>query len=135
MEVLREVTGAKTVIRFTSVSQQIDWLREHAPRLKAEGFDVVQPSDHVYYIGPLSVEQNDTWQGDWLQTDVTVVIDNGRLRIPFRDLRDTILRGEQEYMLPTGEILILRPDADRTAQRAGLSAAQEPDSKGRGKSG
>ena len=102
-----EVTGAKTVIRFTSVSQQIDWLREYAPRLKAEGFDVVQPSDHVYYIGPLSVEQNDTWQGDWLQTDVTVVIDNGRLRIPFRDLRDTILRGEQEYMLPTGEILLI----------------------------
>ena len=102
-----EVTGAGTIIRFTSVSQQIDWLREYAPRLKAAGFDVVQPSDHVYYIGPLSVEQNDTWQGDWLQTDVTVVIDNGRLRIPFRDLRDTILRGEQEYMLPTGEILLI----------------------------
>ena len=106
-EVLREVTGAGTVIRFPSVSQQIDWLREYAPRLKAEGFDVVQPSDHIYYIGPLSVEQSDTWQGDWLQTDVTVVIDNGRLRIPFRDLRDTILRGEQEYMLPTGEILLI----------------------------
>ena len=102
-----EVTGAGTVIRFPTVSQQIDWLREYAPRLKAEGFDVVQPSDHIYYIGPLSVEQSDTWQGDWLQTDVTVVIDGGRLRIPFRDLRDTILRGEQEYMLPTGEILLI----------------------------
>ena len=102
-----EVTGAGTVIRFQSVSQQIDWLREYAPKLKAEGFDVVQPSDHAYYIGPLSVEQSDTWQGDWLQTDVTVVIDNGRLRIPFRDLRDTILKGEQEYMLPTGEILLI----------------------------
>ncbi len=106
-EVLREVTGAETVIRFPSVSQQIDWLREYAPKLKAEGFDVVQPSDHIYYIGPLSVEQNDTWHGDWLQTEVTVVIDEGRLRIPFRDLRDTILRGEQEYMLPTGEILLI----------------------------
>ena len=104
---LNEVTGAGTVIRFPSVSQQIDWLREYAPRLKEEGFDVVQPSDHIYYIGPLSVEQSDTWQGDWLQTDVTVVIDGGRLRIPFRDLRDTILRGEQEYMLPTGEILLI----------------------------
>ena len=105
-DLLNEVTGAGTIIRFPSVSQQIDWLREYAPRLKAEGFDVVQPSDHIYYIGPLSVEQSDTWQGDWLQTDVTVVIDGGRLRIPFHDLRDTILRGEQEYMLPTGEILL-----------------------------
>ena len=106
-DLLNEVTGAGTVIRFPSVSQQIDWLREYAPRLKEEGFDVVQPSGHIYYIGPLSVEQSDTWQGDWLQTDVTVVIDGGRLRIPFRDLRDTILRGEQEYMLPTGEILLI----------------------------
>ena len=106
-EALRELTGAETVIRFPSVRQQIDWLREYAPSLKAEGFDVVQPSDHIYYIGPLSVEQSDIWQGDWLQTDVTVVIDEGRLRIPFRDLRETILRGEQEYMLPTGEILLI----------------------------
>ena len=106
-DLLNEVTDAGTVIRFPSVSQQIDWLREYAPRLKAEGFDVMQHSDHIYYIGPLSVEQSDTWQGDWLQTDVTVVIDGGRLRIPFRDLRDTILRGEQEYMLPTGEILLI----------------------------
>ncbi len=106
-EVLREMTGAEPVVRFSSVSQQIDWLREYSPRLKAEGFDVVQPSDHIYYIGPLSVEQSDTWHGDWLQTDVTVVIDEGRLRIPFLDLRDTILRGEQEYMLPTGEILMI----------------------------
>ncbi len=106
-ELLRDVTGAETVVRFTSVSQQIDWLRQYSPRLKAEGFDVVQPSDHIYYIGPLSVEQSDTWHGDWLQTDVTVVIEEGRLRIPFLDLRDTILRGEQEYMLPTGEILMI----------------------------
>ena len=116
--VLQEVTGKATggraslgmegnIIRFPSLSQMIDWLREYAPKLKSEGFDVVQPSDHIYYIGPLSVEQSDTWQGDWLQTDVTVVIDDGRLRIPFRDLRDTILRGEQEYMLPTGELLLI----------------------------
>ena len=116
-EVLREMTGGGAVIRFPSVSEQIDWLRKYAPRLKAEGFDVVQPSDHVYYIGPLSVEQSDTWQGDWLQTDVTVVVErpndqttgspNDQIRIPFRDLRDTILKGEQEYMLPTGERLLI----------------------------
>ena len=79
-----------------------------------QGFDVVQPSDHIYYIGPLSVEQSDTWHGDWLQTDVTVVVERPNdqnaldpIRIPFADLRDTILRGEQEYMLPTGEQLLI----------------------------
>ena len=107
IELLRQTTGAGTITKFPSLSHMIDWLREYAPRLKAQGFDVVQPSDHIYYIGPLSVEQSDTWQGDWLQTDVTVVIDEGRLRIPFRDLRDTILRGEREYMLSTGELLLI----------------------------
>jgi superfamily II DNA or RNA helicase len=116
-EVLTELTGEGSVIRFPSLGQMIDWLREYAPRLKALGFDVIQPSDHIYYIGPLSVEQSDTWHGDWLQTDVTVVIErpnaptakhpDAQIRIPFRDLRDTILRGEQEYMLPTGELLLI----------------------------
>jgi superfamily II DNA or RNA helicase len=108
-KVLRQLTGAGTISRFPSASQLISWLREYAPQLKEQGFEVVQPSDHVYYIGPLNVEQTDTWQGDWLQTEVTVVVDDGRLCIPFRDLRSTILQGEQEYMLPTGEILFI-PD-------------------------
>ena len=94
-------------IQSQTLIQLIDWLREYAPKLKAKGFDVVQPSDQIYYIGPLSVEQRDTWHHDWLQTDVTVVIDDGRIRLPFLDLRDTILRGEQEYMLPTGELLLI----------------------------
>ncbi|MBQ9357772.1 MAG: DEAD/DEAH box helicase [Prevotella sp.] len=61
----------------------------------------------MYYIGPMSVEQSDEWQGDWLQTRVTVVLDGGRLRIPFSFLRNAILQGEQEYMLPTGERLLI----------------------------
>ena len=96
-------------IRFPKLADMIDWLRHHGPGLREQGFDVVQPSDHPYYIGPLQVKQNDTWNGDWLQTEVTILVDDGRLRIPFSDLRDTILRGEQEYMLPTGEILLI-PD-------------------------
>lgn len=106
-EILKNVSGAGTTMKFLSVSNMIDWLRKYSPRLKAQGFDIVQPSDHIYYIGPIDVEQHDTWQGDWLQTDVTVVIDGGRLRIPFRNLRDTILRGEQEYLMPTGELLLI----------------------------
>ena len=108
------LTKGTNMIKFPSLEKMIEWLREYAPRLKELGFDVVQPSEHIYYIGPLNVEQNDTWNGDWLQTDVTVVVEGdgkdqppGQLRIPFLDLRDTILRGEQEYMLPTGELLLI----------------------------
>ena len=98
---------ARGELRFQSLALMVSWLRLHAPSLKAQGFDVVQPFNEVYYIGPLSVEQSDKWNGDWLQTDVTVVADDGRLRFPFHELRDTILRGEQEYMLPTGELLLI----------------------------
>ena len=94
-------------LRFGTTAAMIDWLRQHGPQLRQQDIEVVQPSEHVYYIGPLSIEQSDTWNGDWLQTDVTVVLDDGRLRLPFRDLRATILRGEQDYMLPTGERLII----------------------------
>ncbi len=97
------------IISFPSLSTMISWLQSFAPHLREQGFDVIQPSSNVYYIGPLNVEQSDIWHGDWLQTDVTVVLDEGRLRIPFRDLRDTILRGEQDYILPSGERLFI-PD-------------------------
>ena len=92
---------------FPSLGDLIEWLQHNGPLLRSAGFDVVQPSEHVYYIGPLNVEQSETWHGDWLQTDVTIVLDDGRLRIPFTDLRDTILRGEQDYMLPTGQRLLI----------------------------
>ena len=110
MELLRQTESrmsSRGEIRFQSLEEMVGWLRQHAAKLKAQGFDVVQPSDHVYHIGPLDVKQDDTWQGDWLQTKVTVVLDGGRLQIPFQDLRDTILRGEREYMLPTGEFLLI----------------------------
>ena len=94
-------------LRFATTVEMVDWLREYGPQLRQQGIDVVQPSEQVYYIGPLNVEQNDTWNGDWLQTDVIIVLDEGRLRLPFRELRNTILHGEQEYMLPTGERLLI----------------------------
>lgn len=106
MQVLRQ-TGVQlsqqNIIRFDTLRLMIDWLSTYAPQLREQGFSVVQPSKEVYYIGSMSVEQSDEWQGDWLQTRVMVVLDGGRLRIPFTDLRQAILQGEQEYMLPTGE--------------------------------
>ncbi len=104
-------TGAKLSdsgsVFFDSLPELIDWLRQYAPQLRAWGFDIIQPSDQVYHIGPMDIEQSDTWHGDWLQTDVMIVLDGGKQRIPFRDLRDNILSGELEYMLPNGDRLLI----------------------------
>jgi hypothetical protein len=101
-----ELTAHGTLY-FPTLDAMIAWLQQHGQALRQQGVDVVQPSDSIYYIGPLNVEQSDTWNGDWLQTKVTIVLDDGRLRIPFADLRNTILHGEQHYMLPTGERLLI----------------------------
>ncbi len=108
-EQLRDVSqlSEQGTIAFASLSQLIDWLRQYGKQLRAQGFDIIQPSDELYYIGPLAVEQSDHWQGDWLQTEVTILLDGGRLQVPFSDLRTSILNGEQEYMLPTGERLLI----------------------------
>ena len=106
-----EKTGAKLTEEgfffFSSMGELVEWLRCYGPSLHQQGIEVVQPSDKVYYVGPLSVEQSDEWQGDWLQTRVTIVLEDGRLRVPFTDLRHTILQGEQLFMLPTGELLLI----------------------------
>jgi len=107
---LAPALDSRGLLFFDSQATLIDFLRSHGQALRRAGLNVVQPSDHAYYIGPLSVEQSDTWQGDWLQTKVTVVLDEGRLRVPFSDLRTAILNGEQEYLLPTGERLLIPPE-------------------------
>ena len=115
-------------LRFNTSAAMVDWLRQHGPQLARQGIEVVQPSEQVYYIGPLSVEQSDTWHGDWLQTDVMVVLNGGELRVPFSDLRETILRGEQDYMLPTGERLLI---PEEWLQRYGdLLLTGQPNAKG-----
>ena len=110
MEMLRQTglpMNSSGYATFDRLKMMVEWLQQHVMLLRKEGFEVVQPSERVYYIGPLSVEQNDTWCGDWLQTEITVVLDEGRLRIPFRQLASTILNGDQDYMLPTGERLVI----------------------------
>ncbi|MBR0048149.1 MAG: DEAD/DEAH box helicase [Prevotella sp.] len=112
VEVLRKYDRPITAngsIKFDTLAEMIAWMRHHGNSLRKQGFKLTQPSDNVYYIGPLSVEQSDKWTGDWLQTNVTIVLNDGQLRIPFLNLRDTILRGEKEYMLSTGERLLI-PD-------------------------
>ena len=115
-------------LRFDTTVAMVEWLRQHGAHLRRQGIEVVQPSEQVYYIGPLSIEQSDTWNGDWLQTDVTVVLDDGRLRLPFRDLRATILRGEQYYMLPTGERLLI--PQEWLQRYGGLLLTGQPSGKG-----
>ena len=92
---------------FDTASELTAWLQQHALWLRQQGFSVVQPAENPFYIDPLRVEQSEQWHGDWLQTSVTIVLDDGRLRIPFNNLRDTILRGEQEYLLPSGQRLVI----------------------------
>ena len=94
-------------ILFDTTQEMVEWLRCHHKALQEAGISVVQPSDTVYYIGALDIEQEEEWHGDWLQTKVNILIDGGKRRIPFTELRPYILRGEQHYMLSTGEQLLI----------------------------
>ncbi len=109
-EILRQMTSNlddQGIVGFETLAQLIKWLQQKGQVLRKQGFDIVQPSDKIYYIKPLNVEQSDTWQGDWLQTNVTILLEGGQLKVPFSDLLSTILNGENEYMLPTGERLFI----------------------------
>lgn len=111
LETLATITGdgrlsEKGWTHFNDTDTLVDWLRHYALQLQAAGFDIKQPRDKTYYLGAFDIEENHQTIGDWLQMKVNIRLDDGRT-IPFSDLKDTIMAGEREYKLPTGELIII----------------------------
>lgn len=90
------------------LSALIEWLKAHRNELKKAGIDFRQPAERPYYIGDAKVCQSSGWSNDWLRLHIEIHLDNGTV-IPFLQLRDCILNGEQEYVMEDGSIFLI-PD-------------------------
>lgn len=86
----------------------ISWLKAHLEDLKQAGIAYQQPATNAYYIGDATVSQSVRWSNDWLRIHIEIHLDNGTV-IPFLELRDCILNGEQEYVMEDGSIFLI-PD-------------------------
>lgn len=111
LETLRDITDDDKLVstgykHFDDTESLVAWLQQYSHQLADAGFAIRQPHDKTYYLGAFDIEEDHKAVGDWLQMKVNIRLEDGRT-IPFSDLKDTIMAGEREYLLPTGERLII----------------------------
>jgi SNF2 family DNA or RNA helicase len=86
--------------------QLIDWLYEHHQTLQQQGFIITQnETGPKYHIGKREVNLSVKEVNDWF--DILGTVTFGDIKLPFVKLKDHILKGKREYVLPSGDIAII----------------------------
>lgn len=81
----------------------IDWIAEHKEMLEKNGFILLQNYfEERYFIGKPGIDFKTEEKSDWF--DIKGHVTFGKHKIPFVNLRNNILKGEREYILPDNTI-------------------------------
>jgi len=108
---LHNYTGAVFSLSESETSDHalLEWLAQNREILETSGFEIEQDelAAHYYIMGSrLDMEILET--GDWF--DIHARIRFGEFEVPFIRLRNHILAGIREYVLPNGRVAII-PEA------------------------
>ncbi len=87
--------------------QIIKWLSENKELLEEKNIQIVQNPDNTFVIGRPQINFKVNKEKDWF--DVYGNVQFNGYEIPFIHLRDHILNGTREYVLPDGKIALI-PD-------------------------
>jgi SNF2 family DNA or RNA helicase len=82
----------------------LEWLNEHHADLKKAGIEIKQDKN-AYFIGAREMKLEINEQKDWF--DIQAVVHFGEFKIPFIALRNYLLKGIREFVLPNGMIAII----------------------------
>lgn len=82
----------------------LEWLNEHHTDLKKAGIEIKQDKN-TYFIGAREMKLEINEQKDWF--DIQAVVQFGEFKIPFIALRNYLLKGIREFVLPNGMIAII----------------------------
>jgi len=84
----------------------IDWLNDHHHSLENKGFVLEKEiSQRKYFSGLSELKLEPEEKQDWF--DLAGKVRFGAFEIPFINLRDNILQGEREFVLPDGSIALI----------------------------
>ncbi|MBC7384352.1 MAG: DEAD/DEAH box helicase [Bacteroidia bacterium] len=90
----------------TNKYEFLEWLNTHHEELKKNGIEVQQNSEHTrYFIGLRELKIEVKEQRDWF--DVQAIVKFGDYTFSFISLRDYILKGKREFILPNGMIAVI----------------------------
>jgi len=85
----------------------LEWLNENHEVLKQNKIKIIQNEDSSskYFIGKREIKIEVKEQKDWF--DVQAMVKFGEFSFPFLSLREYILKGKREFILPNGMIAII----------------------------
>ncbi|MDI1232747.1 MAG: SNF2-related protein, partial [bacterium] len=84
----------------------LDIIGNNQTILKEQGFVIDQSLlKQTYFIGKSSVTFDIKKQGDWF--DIHAIVQFGEFEVPFIKLKNNIVKGIREFLLPNGEIAII----------------------------
>lgn len=83
----------------------IQFVNDNGHLLEESGIGIRHRLAKDYYLGKLALELDSQEKNDWFDIKARVRI--GGLSIPFYFLKDHILNGEREYLLPDGRVMVL----------------------------
>jgi len=92
----------------TNKYEFLEWLNDHNNTLHEQGISIEQTEEfNKYFIGLREIKLEVKEQKDWF--DIQAVVKFGEYSFPFLALKENILRGKREFILPNGMIAVI-PD-------------------------
>jgi SNF2 family DNA or RNA helicase len=91
---------------LTQKYETLSWLEKHVNALNGRGFEINQNlNQEIFFLGEKNLKIEISKQSDWF--DLNTVVWFGSFEIPFIQLKENILNGNREFVLPNGEIAII----------------------------
>ncbi|MES2688749.1 MAG: SNF2-related protein, partial [Bacteroidota bacterium] len=101
----KELIPVETTNRY----EFLEWLNEHNETLKKHQIDIDQAQEfNKYFIGHREIKLEVNERSDWF--DVKATVKFGQYEFSFMALKEYILKGKREFILPNGLIAIIPPE-------------------------
>ncbi len=95
-------------LETTNKYEFLEWMNDYANALAEKGISIEQSDEfNKYFIGNREIKLEVKEQKDWF--DIKANVTFGEFTFPFLALRENILKGKREFILPNGLIAVI-PD-------------------------
>ncbi len=100
------ITHQLIPLATTNKYEFLDWITDNSETLKNHKIEIEQSADlNKYFIGQREIKLEVTEQKDWF--DIKAVVKFGNYTFSFLTLKENILRGKREFLLPNGQIAVI----------------------------
>lgn len=100
------ITEQLIPIETTNKYEFLEWIADHHDALEQQHILIEQSDDlNKYFTGSREIKLEVTEQRDWF--DIKAVVKFGDYTFSFLTLKENILRGKREFILPNGQIAVI----------------------------